>query len=213
MRKSIILMIVIGYFFTTSCNSTIMRIFGFRNPKIETKQSVFKFLTKIHEDTNDVYTLDTSLFQNLKKKQFKPGMNSSFRPVQIRMYGKTGEPVMQWASCEGFISDLNIFDTLPPRIVNGLDTSLNLEEDLQRYYTLEGKPAHIIVPMQYDYYILIYFAKYFPKFSKESFSQVNHYIAKHPDIKFKVFKINVDVQEFWNVDLKVESQTQVGGSR
>ena len=213
MKKSFLFLLVIGYIFTTSCSSTIMRIAGLRKPKIESKASIFKFLIKLKEDTNDVYTLDSVLLQKLRKEQFKPGMARSFRPVQIRVYGKSGEPVMQWASCEGYLSDLKIFDSVPPKIINGLNTSLNLEDDLKRYFTLDGKPAHIIVPASVDYYFLIYFAKYFPKLSKESFSRINRYIANHPELKCKVFKINVDFQEFWNVDLQIDSNIHIGGTK
>jgi hypothetical protein len=67
------------------------------------------------------------------------------------------------------------------------------------------------VPQGYDYYFIIYFAKYFPKLSKESFSQVKNYTMNHPELKCKVFKINVDIQEFYNADLQIDSQIQVGG--
>lgn len=211
MKNLFIFLMVIGYVFITSCDRAIMRIAGLREPKIETKQSIHKFLTQLKEDTNDVYGLDSALFQKLSHEEFKPGMSEGFRPVQIRIYGKNGEPVMQWASCEGFLPDLKIFDSVPPKVINGLNTSLKLHEDLVRYFTLDGKPVKILVPENYDYYILIYFAKYFPKLSKESFSQVNQYLVHHPEIKCKVFKINVDVLEFWDTDLKVGLQTQVGG--
>ena len=213
MRKVLILPIIIFLILQVSCERTILRIAELRMPEIETKESIYKFLKKINEDTNEVYTLDSTLFQQLRKEKFKPGMEKGFRPVQIRMYGKNGEPVMQWASCEGFISDLKIFDSAPPKIFNGIDTSLNVYTDLSRYYTLDGKPAKIKIPENYDYYVLIYFAKYFPKMSKESFSQVNRYIFNHPEIKVKIYKINVDVQEFWHTDLDIETQTQIGGDK
>jgi hypothetical protein len=213
MKKSFFLLMVMGYFFATSCKSTIMRIAGLREPQIESKESIFRFLKKIKEDTNDIYTLDSTLFQKLQQEEFKPGMTKSFRPVQIRMYGKNGEPVMQWASCEGFLSDLKIFDSVPPKIINGLNTSLNLGDDLKRYFTLDGATANIIVPESFDYYFLLYFAKYFPKLSKESFSQVNRYILNHPELKCKVYKINVDFQEFWNVELQVDLKAKMGGDK
>jgi hypothetical protein len=211
MKRLFILSMVIGLFLNTSCKTTIMRFAGLRKPKIESKESIIKFLTKLKEDTTDVYTIDTATFQKLRKEQFKPGMTKGFRPAQIRMYGKNSEPLMQWASCEGFLSDLKIFDSVPPKIINGLNISLNLEDDLKQYFTLDGEPANIMVSERFDYYILIYFALYFPKLSKESFSQVDQYIADHPELKFKVFKINVDFQEFWNADLQIDSQTQIGG--
>jgi hypothetical protein len=190
-----------------------MRLAGVREPKIEAKESIFKFLKKLNEDTINVYAIDSILFHKMQQEEFKPGMAKSFRPVQIRVYGKNGEPVIQWASCEGFLSDLKIFDSVPPKIINGVNMSLNLENDLGQYFTLDGTPAHIVVPRDFDYYFLIYFAKYFPKLSKESFSEVNQYIRKYPELKCKVYKINVDVLGFWNVELEVDSKAQIGGDK
>jgi hypothetical protein len=211
MRKVLILLVFCIIYFLVSCKSTILRIAGLREPKIENKMSILTFLEELGEDTNNVYTLDSALFQQLRKESFKPGMTKGFRPIQIRIYGKNEDPVVQWASCEGYLSDLKIFDSMPPKVINGLDTSITLGDDLDRYFTLDGKPANIMFSNSYDYYILVYFAKYFPKLSKESFSQVNRYIKIHPEKRFKVFKINVDVQEFWNADLQIDSQIQAGG--
>ena len=74
-------------------------------------------------------------------------------------------------------------------------------------------PANIIVPEGVDYYFLIYFAKFFPKLSKESFSQVNRYMLNYPEINVKFIKINVDFQKFWNVEFQIDSQTQIGGGK
>jgi hypothetical protein len=88
-----------------SCRTTILRLTGFRVPKVENKASTFNYLGKLDEDTFDVYALDSSLFQTLKKETFKPGMEKGFRPIQIRTYDRTSEPVMQWTICEGFLKD------------------------------------------------------------------------------------------------------------
>jgi hypothetical protein len=174
---------------------------GFRQMKLENKASIHKFLKKIGQDTTDTYALDTNLLRSLANNPYKPGWPNGFRPVQIRTYNSQGLPVMQWASCEGFLKDLKTFDSVPPKNRNGLDTIFNLREDLNRYSTLEGKPATPRIPAGYDYYVLVYFAKYFPKLTKESFSQLKHYKARHPELKFKVYKINVDYQENWGVDI------------
>ena len=169
--------------------------------KPENKSSIHKFLNSIRQDTSDTYGLDTNLLKSLSNKPFKPGWQTGFRPVQIRTYNNHGLPVMQWASCEGFLSNLKTFDSVPPKNLNGLDTTLNLENDLNRYTTLDGKPAKPKIPPGYDYYVLVYFAKYFPKLTKESFSQLKHYGARHPDLKIKIYKIDVDYQEKWGIDL------------
>jgi hypothetical protein len=140
-------------------------------------------------------------------------MSAGFRPIQIRVYGSKGEPVIQWSSCEGYLKDLKLFDSVPPKIVNGVNTELTLAEDLSRYFTLDGKPANIEPPPGYDYYILIYFAKFFPRMSKESFRQIQNFRVKFPELKCKIYKINVDVLEFWGVELNSETEIHVGGDK
>ena len=186
---------------------------GLRIPKVEDKASIFKMLKTLHQDTNDVYTIDSLVFEKFRKERFKPNWANGFRPVQIRVYDHEGIPVMQWALCEGFLKDLRTFDSVPPKNINGLNTSLKLQDDLSQYFTLTGKPAKIIAQKGFDYYIIVYFAKYFPKWSKESFRQVKNYLNKHKELKIKIYKINVDVQKFWNVDIDSENKISVGGNR
>jgi hypothetical protein len=213
MKKLTIIFVFISILFNTSCKSIIMRIAGVREPQIESKASIYKFLMEMKQDTIDVYALDTTLFERMKGDSFKPGMSKGFRPVQIKVYDKNSSPVMQWSSCEGFLKDLKPFDSVPPKNHNGLNTTLNLEGDLAQYFTMDGLPAKIVASPGYDFYILIYFAKFFPKLSKESFHQVDNYKLKHPELKIKTYKINVDVQEFWGVDLQTGIDTQIGGSK
>jgi hypothetical protein len=213
MKKHPVFILLALSLIVISCKSTILRIAGVREPRIENKVSIFRFLNEIGQDTSNVYVMDSNLMDQLKKKSFKPGMSKAFRPIQVRVYDKKGNPVIQWASCEGYLQDLKLFDTVPPRVINGLDTSLNLVEDLSRYYTFEGKPAGIIPAPGFDYYFIVYFARYFPKMSKESFLQVDQYMKHHPELTFRLYKINVDVQEFWGVDLQIDTEVNVGGKK
>ena len=211
MKKTILISMVAFLFIAISCKTIILKIAGFRVPKIENKQSIFSFLKKIGQDTNDVYAMDTTLMKNLRNQCFKPGMSKGFRPIQIRVYDSLGRPIMQWASCEGFLKTLKTFDSIPPKNHNSLNTTINLNEDLSRYYTLEGIQAKIIPPSNQNYYFIVYFGKYFPRLTKESFSQVEKYKKQNPTLKIKVYKINVDVQEFWGADLKNEMEIRSGG--
>jgi hypothetical protein len=210
--KHYLLIVVAAILLTaTSCKSFVVSMAGLRLPKIEDKTSILKMLVRFHQDTSDVYTIDSMLFGKFRKEKFKPNWANGFRPVQIRVYDHRGVPVMQWALCEGFLKDLKTFDTVPPRNINGLNSSLTLQEDLSQYFGLSGKPANIIAPKGFDYYILVYFAGYFPKWSRESFRQVDKYIRKHPELKMKVYKINVDVQKFWNVEVNADNKVSIGG--
>jgi hypothetical protein len=149
----------------------------------------------------------------LRSEPFKPGWKNGFRPAQIRIYSRTGEPVVQWASCEGYLKELKTFDSVPPKNINGLNREWNLERDLKQYYTLDGVRADLTPVPGYDFYILVYFAKYFPKLSEESFREVDQYVKKHPELRIRIYKINVDFQEFWGIELQNRSKVQIGGNK
>ena len=108
---------------------------------------------------------------------------------------------MHWASCEGYLKALKTFDTVPPRNQVNLDSTLNLQQDLDRYFTLDGRHADIHAESGYDYYIILYFAKYFPRMSKASFGEVDSYCKNHPELKIKVYYINVDVLDWWDAEI------------
>jgi len=197
---------------TPSCRPALQLAAGVRQPEIESKSSVQSFLKSIGQDTAGVYGLDTVAFNRLRSEPFKPGWKPGFRPVQIRVYDRQGNPVMQWASCEGYLKDLRPFDSVPPRNTNGLNTSLTLGEDLKQYYTLDGKPAGLVPEPGYDLSLLVYFARYFPMLSEESFRQVADYRKKHPELRMRIYKIDVDFLEFWGVGLQPSVTVQKGGS-
>jgi hypothetical protein len=200
MKKSDLILLFMILVLLTSCRWVSMKVAGIRAPQIESKESIYSFLLQIQQDTLDVFTLDTTIFEKLRREPFKSGWKEGFRPLQIRMYDKNGDVVLQWASCEGYLKDLRTFDTVPPRNLNDLNKKLKLQDDLNQYFTLDGNPAHIFAPPGYDYYILIYFAKWFYKPSKEAFLEVERYIQLHRDLKFKVYKIDTDFQKFWGIE-------------
>ncbi len=204
MKIIIFTLFIFSSFLFSSCQSLIYRAAGMRKPKIETPESVLKCLEKLDLTYDNTYALDSALFDYLRSTPFKPGWPASFRPSQLRIYDKTGSPIVHWASCEGYLSDLGTFDTVPPRNQVNLDSTLNLQMDLARYFTLEGQPANIEFEKGYDYYFVVYFAKYFPKLNKLTFNAINQFALAHPELKIKVYKINIDVLDWWGVELETD---------
>ncbi len=189
---------------TSSCKTALLRIAGFRTPGIESEESVITYLKKAKQDQKTVLTIDSTLLRDLQSKPFKPGWKPSFRPMQIRVYDKKFSPVMHWASCEGYLKDLKTFDTVPPRNKINLDSTLNLQQDLDRYFTLDGSHANIKAEPGYDYYIIVCFALFTHRYSRKIFDQVDEYIGKKPEYKFKVYLVNTDVMDWWNTELVSE---------
>ncbi|MBK7172036.1 MAG: hypothetical protein IPH84_02110 [Bacteroidales bacterium] len=175
-----------------------------RKPKIESAKSINEYLVKIDQSIENTYAIDSMLFEYLRSTPFKPGWPPSFRPSQLRVYDNLGSPIVHWASCEGYLSDLGTFDTIPPRNQVNLDSTLNLRMDLDRYFTLNGQQAIIEIEEGYDYYIVVYFAKYFHKLNNTTFAAIETFITSHPELKIKVYKINIDVMDWWGVELETD---------
>ena len=202
MKTTKIICILIILVASTSCQSLIFRLGGMRKPKIETAESVQKFMLHLNQSTEDIYAIDSALFEQLGTKPFKPGWPTDFRPAQFRIYNSNYLPIVHWASCEGFLSYLGTFDTVPPRNQVNLDSTLNLQDDLARYCSIEGKPVNIEIEEGYDYYIVVYIAHYLYGFNKLTFKAIDNYKKEHPELKIKVYKINIDVMDWWNVELE-----------
>jgi|GEM_PF-1734578 hypothetical protein len=183
-----------------SCKQLVLKFAGIRTPKVESQQTVQKFLTRIGQDTSYTFTLDSALFMEMQHSAFKPGWDSGFRPFQIRVYDRSGQPVMQWAPCEGTLKELTPFDSVPPKNINGLNTELTLTDDLGRYYLLTGLKARINIPADHDYVIIVLFAKWYAGLTRQIFHQVDHYVKAHPELKIMVYKICVDFMDFWGTE-------------
>lgn len=196
-----------------SCKSALLRVVGFRVPKIESQKSIEKFLRHSGQPIENAYSMDTALYEHLRTIPFKPGWPADFRPIQIRVYNSEGKPIMHWVSCEGFLKDLHTFDTVPPRNQVNLDSTLNLQADLDRYFTLDGHPAHILAEPGYDYYFVVYYGLFFPRISRQNFKAIEAYKKEHPELKIKTYLIDVDAQDWWNTEIISDLSIGIGGKK
>ena len=125
MKKSTVILILSLTILLSSCQSIIFRAAGMRKPKIETPESVMRHLEKLGQSSVNIFAIDSTLFEHLRSTPFKPGWPANCRPSQLRIYDNNGSPIVHWASCEGYLSDLGTFDTVPPRNQVNLDSTLN----------------------------------------------------------------------------------------
>lgn len=202
-RNWIVVSIALLSISVISCQRIMMKLAGINVPKVESRASIHDFLVKSGVDTANTFALDSALFVDMQKAPYKPGWDAGFRPFQIRFYDSAGKPVMQWASCEGYLNELKTFDSVPPKNFNGLNLDLTLAEDLNRYYSLQGDPLNLVIQEGHDYYAVVLFARWYPHMSRKVFRQLQEYIDKHPEIDIQVYKVCVDFMDFWGVDPKV----------
>lgn len=201
MKKYFLFIIVL--IINSACTNLLLHFGGMRKPKIENEKSVKNYLLKIKVDTSDVFTFDTNVWNEYNSKPFKPGWPPSYRPCQIRVYDRSGIPIAQWASCEGNIDTAPLFTSVPPKNLGLVDTTMTLKEELNRYCNFKGEKVAILPPDGVDYYLIIHFARYFPKLNKMTFENIAKYQLAHPGLKLKIYKINNDFQEFWNYEPEV----------
>lgn len=182
----------------TSCGTAIKTLAGFKNPKVETKESVARFLSEVN-DTEKTFFLgitkpgdSTAVFNN-----FIFGFNSD-----LYLYSKSGEKYCYKGTeeCSG-IQLQGAFKDFDENYLPCQDESDNLETFLKRIVDSNGNPVEVSSLPEADYYIFETWNKYSgsQKRLKEDFEWYNG-LKKNSDFNVAVMFVNTDLLEEWGLE-------------
>jgi hypothetical protein len=171
-----------------SCKPILMKLYGIKNPDIETKKTITKKALK--------YKLDTSNIVTVNSQNFSKVMNSHGIPDGA-IYDKNGAYIeyrQTDTSCNAglfkFIPSLNLNDTY-----NKPDSS-NLNSELSKFRDLNGNTLKQIEPA--DFYVLIYWTVWTGKLNKNHVKIWEDLARNNKNCKIKVLKVNLDIQAYWD---------------
>ena len=108
--KTLAFLLVILVLFTFSSCSYIL---GLKSPTKIDKQFAISYLLKHDIDTSNVIFLKNGYLDTLKYLPFKPNWEPGFRPLQFKIFSKTGNLVSQYSSCEGSLKHTLIKKVFP----------------------------------------------------------------------------------------------------
>lgn len=187
------LFIIILAILYSSCTKIILYSYGVRNPKIENKESITSYLISQQLSPEDCYSLkDTAALSNF----IRSGVGSP----EIRFYDKYGY-LMQYRDdkkCNGQNDSLISF--LNPKNIIKIDSSNTIQEYLLQLKTTDGKEINREDFENYDFYLIMYWAKWAGKVNKTKMSDWENSIKKKNDLKIKTIKVTTDYMDFWEIE-------------
>ena len=177
--------------FLSNCKAIIMKVYKIKSPEIENKSSILKSANRYKLDTTNIFTVSSEYY--LKKLKESDGIpNASVYDARGNYieYRKTD------TSCNA-----GLFEFIPKL---KLDTVLNyktketLQNELTKFRDLDGNILANILDKNYDFYILIFNTVWTGNLNKDHVKVWEDLAKNNTKSKIKVFKINLDIQEYWN---------------
>lgn len=165
----------------TSCSA----ILGIKEPERITKQRALEYLYQHKLDTCNIVFLKKNYLDTLKQLAFKPGWEAGFRPIQFKIFNKSGDLIFHYSPCEGPLKNTLIFNNFPPKNISSIDTSYNIEKE--QLLTDEK----ITIKENSDYVAIIYWATYTGIIGRKFLKKINK-ILNNQDATIQIYKLNTD---------------------
>lgn len=178
-----------------SCTKLILYSYGMRNPKIENTKSITKYLALNKLDTNNNFAFkDTATLNKFYR--------NNIGTPEIRFYDKNGFLMLYRDNrrCNGQNDSLITF--LNPENVIKIDSSENIFNYLSQVRTLDGRPINPDEFKNYDYYLIMYWAKWLGKVNSIKMTDWESNLAKKRNFKVKTIKLTIDYMNFWALNKK-----------
>jgi hypothetical protein len=171
-----------------SCSVIVKHIYKIKKPKYESLESQINFLLLNNLDTSNLYFFD----DEFKTKLISGGYplyasdTSGFKPIQTRFFNTIGEPVSNWASCYGSVSNILIKDSIQPLLPNIVEHII-LDTFMQNITPYEpyNKPLEV-----YEICIVSIWAKYLGTPSTERLKIIDKICKENPN-RYIHLKINL----------------------
>jgi hypothetical protein len=135
--------------FLSACTKIFMYSYGIRNPKVENKKSIIRYLNTNGLDTTSVYAFkDTSALYSF--------MKSGIGEPEIRFYDRNGYLMLYRDNkkCNGQNDSLISF--LDPKNIVKIDSSSNIIKYIDQLRTLDGQVINTNLFNNKDYYLVVY---------------------------------------------------------
>lgn len=186
MKKS--LPFVAIFFFLTSCNPIMMKLYGVKDPELENEQSIRKRALKYDLDTTNIVTVHSREYPKMLKGKSIPDAAIYDSKGKYIEYRQTD------TSCNAglfqFIPDLSLGNAYHQ------PDSANLQAEWAKFRDLKGNK--LAEPEPADFYVLIYWAVWTGKLNKDHVKVWEDLARNNKNARIKVVKVNLDFQEYWD---------------
>ncbi len=177
--------------FSFSCKQVLLKMYNIKDPQIETKTSLLKFLNSFDlEYIPEIYTFkDTMSYYSTIINTAIPDAKFFNKNGDFVNYKKKPEDCN--AKIDSFIIKIQDINSLPFDSQNTIDYYIN------NIVSIDNPSEKPVLKKNYDGYILIFWAKFTGKrlFKEKVVDWINNYYKNNRNMK--LFFINFDFHDFW----------------
>lgn len=189
MKKKLIYILAL-VILVTSCSPIIKLYMGVKKPKIENEKSLTKYLEKKGLQTDNLYALDMTDYQYLDRI-----VNGA---PDIMIFTSDGKLIKYKPDTSCNASAFGFLETVDPKMKFDYIDSVSFEDCFSRLRDLNGKPVVIQKSENIDFYLIIFWARFIGRLNKDHVKIWEEQALNNKNAKIKVFKVNKDMQEWWD---------------
>ena len=189
LKKTIFYVVIVSVLFFTSCKFVLKKYYGIRNPKVETEESLRKYLKRKGINSNNVYTVSY--------KDYKDIMKQIGGIPEILIFDKNGRNIIykEEGQCNAYA--FNFIEELSKDIEFKYNDSLRLDDYFSKLKDFEGNPVTIKKDESADFYLFIFWTRYSGRLNKDHVKVWEEQAINNKKSKIKVIKVNLDMQKWW----------------
>ena len=177
--------------FSYSCNPIMKTIYGIKDPQVETKESLNKYMNSISMGSENNLVVNKKGKYNIVLDDFKKIIPES---VLFDSTGKRLTYKKEEQDCNA-----GLFATIPELTINSSlkeEKGSNLEEFKSNLIYLDNEKSVGNLPKA-DFYLFISWARFVGKLNKDHVKVWEKLAKDNPNAKIIVFKVNMDMQKRW----------------
>ena len=193
--KPQLFLVFTSFILLSGCTKIMLYQFGVRNPKVENKKQIEHYLKSNQLiDTNCYALKDTSMLNKFN--------NGNIGIPEIRFYDKNGYLMLYRDNKKCNAQNDSLISFLNPSNLIKIDSSNNLKIHLKELKTLDGQDLKQDEFNSYDYYLIMYWAKWTGKVNSNKMKSWESSLEEKNDLKIKTIKVTTDYMNFWELDKK-----------
>lgn len=167
------------------------KMYGIKNPEVETKESLHSYARSINVDTAYILTVDTSAFLGTMLR-----IGSSMPEAEI--FNARGENLSYKAESQDCNAGLFSFiPHLKTDTTYHVKDKFTLAKQLQVLRDLDGNLMTNFDINGHDYFLFIYWTKWLGKLNKDHVREWIDLAASNKGVRIKVVALNLDFQSWW----------------
>lgn len=181
--------LIVAVALLSGCRAILLKMYGIKNPGVESPQSIKKYASK--------EGLDTALMASVNPSDFKSVIKLGSGIPDAAVFDRDGAYIEYRAtdtSCNAGL--FRFIPSLQPGGDYRRTGRTTLKAELAKLRTLDGKPFPEPGGND-DFYLLLYWTKWTGKLNKDHVKEWQDLASANAKSRIRIIEVNLDVQAYW----------------